>query len=110
VVAVTAVDQRHHVLLEACRGKHLDVAARGADLSAAVSGMPESYAAVRGTSFAAPIVAGLLARELREPDTAQRDRVVSGLLAAAEDLGPRGRDDIYGAGLVGGDLQQVATK
>ncbi len=110
VVAVTAVDQRHRVLLEACRGKHLDVAARGADLSAAVSGLPESFAAVRGTSFAAPIVAGLLARELQEPDAAQRDRVVSGLLAAAEDLGPRGRDDIYGAGLVGGDLQQVATK
>ena len=108
VVAVTAVDQRHRVLLEACRGKHLDVAARGADLSAAVSGQPEGFAAVRGTSFAAPIVAGLLAREFQEPDASGRERVVSGLLAVAEDLGPRGRDDIYGAGLVGGDFQQLA--
>jgi subtilisin family serine protease len=63
---------------------------------------------VRGTSFAAPIVSGLLARELQQPDAAGRDRAVSGLLAAAEDLGPRGQDEIYGAGLVGGDFQQVA--
>ena len=110
VFAVTAVDQRHRVLLEACRGKHLDVAARGADLAAAVSGQPEGFAAVRGTSFAAPIVAGLLARELREPDAAGRDRALSGLLSVAEDLGPRGRDEIYGAGLVGGDPQQVAAQ
>lgn len=110
VIAVTAVDQRHRVLLEACRGKHLDVAARGADLSAAASGKPESFAAVRGTSFATPIVAGLLARELQQPDAAQRDRTVSALLAGAEDLGPRGRDEIYGAGLVGGDFPQVAVK
>ena len=33
--------------------------------------------AVRGTSFAAPIVAGLLARELPEPDAAARDRAVA---------------------------------
>jgi subtilisin family serine protease len=110
VVAVTAVDSRHRVLLEACRGKHLDLAALGADISAAAAGQPDGFAVVRGTSFASPIVAGLLARELREPDAAQRNRVVSELLATAEDLGPRGRDDIYGAGLVAADLPQVATK
>ena len=63
---------------------------------------------MRGTSFAAPIVAGLLAREFQEPDASGRERVVNGLLASAEDLGARGRDDIYGAGLVGGDFQQLA--
>jgi subtilisin family serine protease len=110
VVAVTAVDSRHRVLLEACRGKHLDLAALGADTSAAAAGQPDGFTVVRGTSFASPIVAGLLARELREPDVAQRNRVVSELLATAEDLGPRGRDDIYGAGLVAADLPQVATK
>ena len=110
VVAVTAVDQKHRVLLEACRGKHLDVAARGADLTAAVSGQPESFGGVRGTSFAAPIVAGLLARGMPEPDVQVRDRLVAALLANAEDLGPRGRDDIYGAGLVGGDPQQLAAQ
>ena len=98
------------MLFEACRGKHLDFAARGADLTAAVSGQPEGFAAVRGTSFAAPIVAGLLAREL--PRTRCRGARPRGrrLLAGAEDLGPRGRDDIYGAGLVGGDPQQLAAQ
>jgi subtilisin family serine protease len=110
VLAVTAVDQRHRVLLEACRGRHLDVAARGADLRAAISGEPENFSTVRGTSFAAPLVAGLLAAVLREPDVAARDRAVSALLSAAEDLGARGRDDVYGAGLVGADPGTVAAR
>jgi subtilisin family serine protease len=104
VVGVTAVDGKRRVLLEACRGKHLDFAAPGADLNAAVAGQPEGFAAVRGTSFAAPIVAGELARGLREPDAANREQALAALRAEAIDLGARGRDDIYGAGLVGADL------
>ena len=110
VIGVTAVDARHHVLLEACRGKHLDLAAPGTDFNVAAAGTPDSYIDVRGTSFAAPIVAGLLARELREPDPAASERVLAALLAQAEDLGPKGRDDIYGAGLVGSGLPENAIK
>ena len=69
-MGVTAVDARHRVLIEACRGKHLDLAAPGADMSAATlgqSGQTDAFASVRGTSFAAPIVAGLLARTLARP-------------------------------------------
>jgi subtilisin family serine protease len=107
VVGVTAVDAKHRVLLEACRGKHVEFAAPGADLIAAVQAQPDAFADVRGTSFAAPLVAGLLARELTEPDVAARDRIVAALAAKAEDLGARGRDDTYGVGLVAADL---ATK
>jgi len=110
VIGVTGVDGRHHVLIEACRGKHLDLAAPGADMYAATFGDADSFAAVRGTSFAAPIVAGLLAGALAQPDAAERERAVSALTGRAEDLGPRGRDDIYGAGLVGADLLKLATK
>ena len=110
VIGVTAVDARHHVLIEACRGKHLDLAAPGADMSAATIGNADSFAAVRGTSFAAPIVAGLLAGELAQPDAGARERAVASLTGSAEDLGPRGRDDIYGAGLVGADRLKLATR
>jgi subtilisin family serine protease len=110
VVGVTAVDAKHRVLLEACRGKHVEFAAPGADLVAAVQAQPEGYADVRGTSFAAPLVAGLFARELAEPDIASRARVIAELVAKAEDLGPRGRDDTYGVGLVAADLAPKAIK
>jgi subtilisin family serine protease len=104
VLGVTAVDGKHKVLLEACRGKHLDLAAPGTDFSAAAQADPDQYVAVRGTSFAAPLVAGLLARELSVPEIASRERAIAALTARAEDLGARGRDDTYGAGLVGADL------
>ncbi len=62
VVGVTGVDARHRVLLEAARGAQVMFAAPGADMAA---GAPAgTYVAVRGTSFAAPIVAALLAQRL----------------------------------------------
>jgi hypothetical protein len=60
VVAVTAVDARDRQLPEAGRAARVDLAAPGADMAAALPG--GGYEKVRGTSFAAPLVAGLLAR------------------------------------------------
>ena len=99
VVAVTGVDARDRVLLEACRGKHVDFAAPGADIAAAAS--DEIYSLVRGTSFAAPIVSGLLAAHVAQPDRAAADAAVAKLIAEATDLGAKGQDKIYGYGLVG---------
>jgi hypothetical protein len=59
VIAVTAVDARDRALNEAGKAAHLDFAAPGADLAAALPG--RGYARVRGTSFAAPLVAARLA-------------------------------------------------
>ena len=59
VVAVTGVDGQDHALREAGRSTHLDFAAPGADLVAALPG--SGYTPVRGTSFAAPFVAARLA-------------------------------------------------
>ena len=102
VVGVTAVDARQRALLEACRGRQVKFAAPGADMSAA--NPAQSFAAVRGTSFASPIVAGLLAEVVREPDKAAAQRAVADLAARAVDLGAPGPDPVYGFGLVGGDL------
>jgi len=58
VVAVTGIDGRGRVLPEAGRARHVDFAAPGADMNAArVDG---GKGKVRGTSFAAPLVAGRL--------------------------------------------------
>ena len=59
VVAVTAVDARGRALPEAGKAAHLDFAAPGADMAAALPG--QGYTKVRGTSFAAPFVASKLA-------------------------------------------------
>lgn len=59
VVAVTGVDSRGKALPEAGRASHLDFAAPGADMAAALPG--QGYAKVRGTSFAAPLATARLA-------------------------------------------------
>lgn len=103
VIAVTGVDAKRRVLVEACRGKHVDFAAPGANMSAA--GLESPFGLVRGTSFAAPIVAGLLARQLDAVNKEQAVAAVAHLVAKATDLGARGLDRIYGNGLVGDELR-----
>jgi subtilisin family serine protease len=103
VVGVTAVDAHQRALLEACRGRQVKFSAPGADMSAA--NPAQGYAVVRGTSFAAPIVAGLLAEMLHEPDKAGAARAIADLAARAVDLGAPGPDPVYGFGLVGGDMR-----
>jgi subtilisin family serine protease len=97
VIGVTAVDARGRPLPEAARGPHIDFAAPGADMAAA--GSNQGYVQVRGASFAAPLVAGLLARR------GGGDQAVRALAAEARDLGDRGPDPVYGRGLVGADLR-----
>ncbi|HYD27264.1 S8 family serine peptidase [Brevundimonas sp.] len=97
VVGVTAVNARGRVLPEAARGPQVDFAAPGADMAAAGPG--QGYVSVRGASFAAPLVAGLLARRQGRGDPVQA------LAAEARDLGARGPDPIYGRGLVAAGLR-----
>ena len=99
VVGVTAVDARRRVLFEAGRGPQVRFAAPGADMSAAKS--VQTFELVRGTSFAAPIVAGLLAPRLPAPDPTAAQLAVDELAREAVDLGAAGPDPVYGAGLVG---------
>ena len=101
VIGVTGVDKHRRALLEAARGKQVMFAAPGADMLAADGG--GKYSAVRGTSFAAPIVAALLAQTVSAPDSSARDAAVEALARQAIDLGPPGRDLTYGFGLVGAE-------
>jgi subtilisin family serine protease len=103
VVGVTAVDAHRYVLVEAARGPQVMFASPGADLAAA--GSDHTYAAVRGTSFAAPFVAALLAAGLKKPNSADAAAAIEQLAKTAIDLGPPGRDLTYGFGLVGADYR-----
>jgi len=103
VVGVTGVDARDRVLPEAGRGAHVDFAAPGADFSAA--GPRGGYTRIRGTSYAAPIVAGLIAQRLAAPDALAAQRAEAELERLAVDLGDHGRDNVYGAGLVGREMR-----
>jgi hypothetical protein len=103
VVGVTAVDARRRVLIEAAQGPQVMFAAVGADMR--VAGAHHTYAAVRGTSFAAPIVAALLAAHLTSPDAAAAAAALDTLVQSAIDLGAPGKDLTYGYGMVGGDYR-----
>ena len=98
VVGVTAVDAQNRVYRYANRGAHVDFAARGVAVPA-IDAKGEVRDAT-GTSFAAPLVAARLARQLGKANPAAAQKAIRALEAEARDLGPRGRDPIYGAGLV----------
>jgi hypothetical protein len=92
VIAVTAVDGRNRALIEAGRAAHLDYAAPGADLLAANAA--GRWVRVRGTSFAAPLVAARAAAVLGQGP------VIQVLDREAVDLGPKGADRVFGRGLL----------
>ncbi len=101
VLAVTGVDTSGRVLPEAGRGKHVAFAAPGRSLAPAAGG--GKSVTVRGTSFAAPLVAGRLAQLYPAPAPGRIETAVRGLIGQARDLGRKGRDPVYGHGLVCGD-------
>lgn len=102
VVGVTGVDGSDRVLVEAGRGAQVDFAARGM--------YGDGRARVRGTSYAAPIVAGLLALSASSPSSANAERAISALRSQARDVGSRGRDDVYGYGLINSPAHAAAAR
>ena len=98
VIAVTATDSRKRILIEAGNATHLDYAAPGADMLASDTG--GGAVPVRGTSFAAPLVAGTIARLYPVQDSARRGAALASVDAGAERLGRR-----YGRGLVCADCR-----
>jgi subtilisin family serine protease len=73
--------------------------APGAQL--AVARVGGGYGEARGTSYASPIVAGLLAGALPQPDVQAAAAALARWTSAATDLGEPGRDPVFGFGLIG---------
>ncbi|WP_292044280.1 S8 family serine peptidase [Massilia sp. UBA6681] len=103
VVGVSGVDRRGQPLPEAGRGPQVMFAAPANHMVSAVPGSPP-YRQVRGTSYAAPIVAGLLARDLPRPDPEAARRALAALVREA-----KGRDgsisNATGHGVVGTEVR-----
>ena len=91
VIAVTAVDARQRIWRRATRGPYVDFAALGVDVGTE---------RLSGTSYAAPVVAGVLARMLPAPDITRAAEARTRLAASARDLGAPGPDPVFGIGLI----------
>jgi subtilisin family serine protease len=98
VIAVTAVDMRLRPYLQANRGDYIALAAPGVGIwtPSLEGGTYQS-----GTSFAAPFVSAVVA-SLNAQGRATSATVEGLLAASATDLGPPGKDQVYGWGLVQG--------
>lgn len=120
VISVSAVNSQSRLTAYSNRGRHIDVAAPGGDNSQDLNGdgypdgilstggsnggsqITYAYTFLTGTSMAAPHVAGTLAlMKSVNPQLSPAD--IDTLLAKGElsdDLGPTGRDNDYGHGLI----------
>lgn len=97
VVAVTAVSGNGKTVYSAAsKGPELDIAAWGVGMLAAT---PDGWRTVSGTSFATAVVTGGLLRLHGCNGGGMPSATRSFLAGAAQDLGAKGRDDIFGAGL-----------
>lgn len=108
VVGVSAVDREGRCLPEAARGAHVMFAAPGSQMLAAAPGTP-AFRQVRGTSFAAPIVAALLASTLPAPDKAQASIALATLAKLAKRPDPSVVSNETGYGIVGESYRRDPT-
>ena len=101
VIGVTAVDAKHRVLLEACRGKHVDFAAPGRGHAGAASAPDVLRAGARHFVRRArrrDAVCHAISHARSGEGASARSRSANGV---ANDLGKPGRDEIYGVGELG---------
>ena len=98
VIAVTATDVDDKSLAVANRGSYVAVAAPGVDIFVAAPNGGYDYST--GTSVAAAHVSGLAALLIERNPGLTPDAIRAILVRTARDLGPPGRDDEFGAGLV----------
>jgi len=100
VVGVSGVDKRGQPLPEAARGPQVMFAAPGNQMVSAAVGSPP-YRTVRGTSFASPIVAALLAPELRQPSPEAARQAIADVAKAATGSAPGVQNKEIGYGVLG---------
>lgn len=109
VLAVTGVDSRDQLYPGASRGDYIDIAAPGVEIMSTVPG--NKFNAFSGTSMAAPHVSALVALLLQTSPRLSPGEIKSILESTARDLGPAGRDNSSGSGVVDACLAfQRATR
>jgi len=98
VIAVTATDPDDALFTGAIRGDHIAVAAPGVDVL--VPAPDAAYQLTTGTSVAAAEVSGVVALLMERNPALRPADVRAILMRTAKDLGPKGHDRNFGAGLV----------
>lgn len=99
VISVGAIDARQNVASFSSRHPYLDVAAPGQNIATLSKVTDEAYIG-GGTSQATAITAGALALIWSKFPTETNTQITSRLLGSAVDRGPRGRDSMYGFGVI----------
>lgn len=101
VVAVSAVDRNHRIASFSSRGPEVEFAAGGVDVYMCY--LNGGYASMSGTSFAAPVISGLacLVKAIFRGNGVELtpDELRDRLKRIAYDVGPEGRDELYGNGI-----------
>jgi subtilisin family serine protease len=98
VIAVTATDQNDGLYTMANRGSYVAVAAPGVDIITTTPG--DRYELMSGTSIATAHVTGVVALVLERHPDLKAEAIAQLLANASTDLGQRGVDSEFGAGLV----------
>ena len=97
VIAVSATDAEDKLFEQSNRGRHIAVAAPGAQIL--VAAPDGGYEVSSGTSYSAAEVSGIVALMIQRKGDLTPDKVRNILRATAKDLGPKGPDTMFGAGL-----------
>ena len=97
MIAVTATDANDGVMKQANRGRYVTMAAPGVDIL--LPAPNKSYVISSGTSIATAYVSGVAALILARNPDADGKEVYEILTGTARDLGAKGRDAEFGAGL-----------
>src|SRR5215213_4538112 len=97
ILTVSATDQFDVIYSYSNTGKNIDVAAPGDSFSTQMGG---GYVSTGGTSYSAPIVAGVAALVFSANPQLSGNQVQNILKQSADDLGAAGWDPVYGSGRV----------
>ena len=98
VIAVTAVDERGRIQLDANRGPAVAFAAPGVNVRAAQ--LADEYATITGTSFASPLVAARFAELMPQAGTEHVAAARDTLIASAKRVSEEKRSIVYGYGIL----------
>lgn len=97
VLAATAVDVDGDIYDKAVQGNHVDFSAPGVDIYINIEGQ-NRY--ISGTSIAAPFITAAIASSVGMEAYKTREDIIQYFSGSATDLGPKGKDTIFGLGLI----------
>jgi subtilisin family serine protease len=101
MLVVSATDRNDVLATWSNTGNNVDLSAPGVDIGTTTNGGTFGYGS--GTSFSAPIVAGVAALVISANPSLSASQVTAVLKQSADDLGSPGWDPSYGAGRVNAD-------